>query len=303
MKKITSLLLGIVVFTSFANAQTTIFKETFGTTQLTRGTCTSVAVPGTAEPGKYDPQKNELFTDHDWSADSHIWNEGITYSQTSTISITAGACDDSGTTLNIRTNKPSTDTSIGGNANASGLGNLYFNSNSSNSFTINGINTTLYSNITLAFAIFGKSSGDSKKIVVEYSDNGGALTSIATTNIAALTSAAGKWEFISGVVIPTSNNLNIKFSTPNLGEIRVDDIIIKGTSTLSAINALSSDNRKVFASNSTITLNGFSTGNVEIYNMQGKRVFTSELKEAIQPELAKGLYIVRIGDFRQKISL
>jgi len=111
-----------------------------------------------------------------------------------------------------------------------------------------------------------------------------------------------------------NSNFSIRFSTPNyntldvsgtneLPEIRIDDIKITGTATTTSVNSLNSENRKVVASNATITLVGFTTGNVEIYNTQGKKVFASELKETIQPQLAKGLYIVRVGDFRQKISL
>jgi len=58
----------------------------------------------------------------------------------------------------------------------------------------------------------------------------------------------------------------------------------------------------VVVSNSTITLEGFTNGDIEIYTFQGKRVFISEFKDTIQPQLARGLYIIRIGNFRQKIS-
>ena len=44
-------------------------------------------------------------------------------------------------------------------------------------------------------------------------------------------------------------------------------------------------------------------GNIEIYNIQGKKVFTSDFKETIKPLLAKGIYIIKIGDYKQKISL
>lgn len=54
MKKTTLILLAISIFTGVINAQSTIFSETFGITKATRDGCTSVTVPGTAEPGKYD---------------------------------------------------------------------------------------------------------------------------------------------------------------------------------------------------------------------------------------------------------
>jgi len=294
MKKNSLLFLGMAAFTATGiSAQTTIFKETFGTTQTTREGCTS----GTTS-GLYDPQKCERYIDHNWSAESHVWNEGITYTPVS--GITTSGCDDSGTTLNIRTNNPSLSSNYSG---ASGNGNLYFNSNATNSFTISGINTSAYSSVTISFGIFGKSAGDARKIVVQYIDNGGSLTNIAATNIAALNATAKVWELISGVSLPSSGNLTVRFSTPNSGEIRLDDIIITGTVQPTSVNSLNTDKRKLNVSNSTITLTGFLNESVEIFNMQGKKMFTSELKETIQPKLAKGLYIVRIGDFRQKISL
>jgi hypothetical protein len=301
MKKITLILLAIGIFTGFVNAQTTIFSETFGTTKATRDACTSVAVPGAAEPGKYDPQKNELFTDHDWSADSHVWNNGIAYSQTSAI-ITQNACDSARTSLNIRSNNPST--TYNG---ASGNGNLYFNANVNNSFTISGINTLNYSGISLSFGIYGKNKSDVKFLKLQY-DNGTGLTDAGSTQIAALSTTKATWLIVSGITLPARSNLSLTFSTPTLNgvapiEIRIDDIIITGTAMSTSINSLNSENRKVYVSNSAITLKGFASGNVEIYNMQGKKVFTSHVQEFIQPDLAKGLYIVKIDDFRQKISL
>ena len=301
MKKITLLFLGIEALTITANAQDIIFKETFGSTQPTRGTCTSVTVPGTAEPGKYDPQKNELFTDHLWSIDSHVWNVGVVYSQTSVATANPGACDDTGTTLNIRTNNPSTFTG------ASGDGNLYFNANVNNSFTVSGINTSDYNNVKLSFGIYGKNKIDVTLLKLQY-DSGSGFTDLGTTQIAALSTTKGTWLTVSNLPVPSAVNLILKFSTPILNgivpiEIRIEDILITGTKIETSVNTLNPDNRKLTVSNSAITLTGFTTGNVEIYNTQGKKVFTSGLTETIQPQLSKGLYIVRIGDFRQKISL
>ena len=301
MKKTTLLFLGIVALTLTASAQDIIFKETFGTTQPTRGTCTSVTIPGTAEAGKYDPQKNELFTDHIWSADSHVWNTGIAYSQTSVATSNPGACDDTGTTVNIRTNNPSTFSG------ASGEGNLYFNANVNNSFTISGINSTGYDNVKLSFGIYGKNKIDVTLLKLQF-DNGSGLTNLGTAEISALSTTKATWLTVTNLSLPSVSNLSLKFSTPTLNgiapiEIRIEDIIITGTKIETSVNSINTDNRKLIVSNSSITLIGFITGNVEIYNIQGKRVFTSELKETIQPQLTKGLYIVRIGDFRQKISL
>ena len=301
MKKIKLLLAGIIVFTSFTNAQTTIFKETFGTTQTSRGTCTTVAIPGTAEVGKYDPQKNEQYVDHVWSTDSHIWNDGVVYTQTSVATANPGACDDTGTTLNIRTNNPSTFTD------ASGNGNLYFNANINNSFSINGLNTLNYSNINLSFRVYGKNKSDVTLIKLQY-NNGSGLTDLGVTQIAALSTTKATWLAVTGITLPASTNLNLTFSTPTLNgtaptEIRIDDIKITGISNISSVNSMNADKRKVLVSNSTLTFKGFTTGNVEIFNTQGKKVFNSTFKECISTGLTNGLYILKIGDFRQKINL
>jgi hypothetical protein len=305
MKKNHTVLAIIFSIAFTASAQSTIFLETFGTTKVSRDGCTSVAVPGTAEAGKYDPQKNELFTDHDWSIDSHVWNNGVVYSQNSAI-ITQNTCDSTRTSLNIRTNNPS---NIVGNTytGASGNGNLYFNANVNNSFTISGINTLNYSGISLSFGIYGKNKSDVKFLKLQY-DNGTGLTDAGSAQIAALSTTKATWLLASGITLPASSNLSLTFSSPNLNgaapiEIRIDDIKISGTPASTAVNPLKTDNRKVYVSNSVITLDGFASGSIEIYNMQGKKVFTSQVQESIQPDLAKGLYIVRIGDFRQKISL
>ena len=308
MKK--SLLLSGIVMLSFAvNAQDIIFKETFGTTQSTRGTCISVSVPGTAEIGKYDPQKNEQFADHLWSAGSHTWNNGIAYSQTSVPTTNAGACDDTGTSVNIRTNNPSTFTG------ASGDGNLYFNANVNNSFTVSGINTSGYDNVNLSFGIYGKNKIDVTLLKLQY-NTGSGLSDIGAIQIVALSTTKDTWLTVTNLTLPSAASLSLKFSTPatnpsnlKLGvpqpiEIRIDDIQITGTVKVSdGTLQVNTDGRKITAANSILTLKGFTTGNVEIYDTQGKRVFTSGLSETIQPQLTKGLYIVRVGDFRQKISL
>ena len=300
MKK-TLLFFGMVVFSAFISAQTTIFSETFGTTNATRGTCTSVAIPGTAETGKYDPLKNEQYTDHDWTSNSHVWNSGIAYSQTS--ATTTRACDDAGTTLNIRADNPSS------LVNASGDGNLYFNANTTNSFTISGINTLNFKNITLSFEIYGKNKADVNQLKLQY-DNGSGFTDIGQNQIGSLNQTKATWLQIDDIILPAGSNLSLKISTPNTNpqnanasvEISIDDIKIVGTAISSWRSNEIGNNQKVVVSNSTITLEGFTNGDIEIYTFQGKRVFISEFKDTIQPQLARGLYIIRIGNFRQKIS-
>lgn len=301
MKK-TLLFLGLVVFSAYISAQTTIFSETFGTTKITRGNCPTVT-PGTTEAGKYNPLKNEQYTDHDWSPNSHVWNNGISYSQTSTIT-SAAACDNAGTSLNIRADYPSSITGSSGN------GNLSFTASTTNSFTITGINTQNYKNIMLSFAILGLNNADAMQLRLQY-DNGEGFTNIGQNQIGSLSTVGLTWLQVNNISLPAGSIFSLRFSTPitnplntnNPVEIRIDDIKITGIAiTTSEDELFLANNHKVVVSNPTITLEGFTSGDIEIYTFQGKRVFFSEFRETIQPQLSKGLYIIRIGNFRQKIS-
>ena len=301
MKK-TLLFLGLVVFSAYISAQTTIFSETFGTTKITRGNCPTVT-PGTTEAGKYNPLKNEQYTDHVWSPNSHVWNNGISYSQTSTIT-SAAACDNAGTSLNIRADYPSSITGSSGN------GNLSFTASTTNSFTITGINTQNYKNIMLSFAILGLNNADAMQLRLQY-DNGEGFTNIGQNQIGSLSTVGLTWLQVNNISLPAGSIFSLRFSTPitnplntnNPVEIRIDDIKITGIAiTTSEDELFLANNHKVVVSNPTITLEGFTSGDIEIYTFQGKRVFFSEFRETIQPQLSKGLYIIRIGNFRQKIS-
>jgi hypothetical protein len=282
MKKITTLFLGIAALTFSANAQTTIFKETFGTPTTMKG---------------------EDIVNHVW--DNSV-STGITYSW----NFAAPVSPDTVGTLNIRSNNPSDSIAVGGLSTASGFGNLYFNKSVINSFTISGINTSSFNNISLSFMIYGKNKSDVTLLKLQY-DSGSGLTDVGTTQISALSTKKAIWSTVSGITLPASSNLSLTFSTPTLNvsnasapiEIRIDDILITGTATATSVKTINPDNRKVTAFNSTLKLDGFTSGIVEIFNTQGKRVYMSAFKETIEPQLAKGLYIVRVGDFRQKISL
>ena len=301
MRKITFILVGILLLSGFANAQTIIFKETFGITKTSRDGCTTVAVLGTAEAGKYDPQKNENYSAHDWNDSTHVWNVGVVYAQISAATATAGACDAAETTLNIRGNNPSTYTG------ASGNGNLYFNANQTNSFTIRGINAHNYTNISLSFGVYGKNKSDVTFLKVQC-DTGTGLADIATTQIAALSTTKATWLTVTGVTLPTSDSLLLKFSTPNLNgtapiEIRIDDVKVTGTQSLLGVNTSNVDNRKLYVTSSGLSFNGFTDETVQIFNTGGMRVYSAPVKDLIQPNLPTGLYIVKAGNFTQKITL
>ncbi|MDD5184004.1 MAG: hypothetical protein PHS84_01945 [Paludibacter sp.] len=236
-------------------------------------------------------EKTEVLTKHVWDYDSST--AGITYSWTYDEAVSP----DSVASINVRFNNPSS-----GYTDVTGNGNLYFNSSVNNTFTISG-NTSDFDNILLSFGIFGKNSGDAKKLVVQYAVNGGSFSSIAADKIASVNAIAKTWEWISTVSVPSANILSLKFSTPTGGEIRIDDVVLQGVKKNTAVIQPDSDRRKIIVSNSSITLQGFSEGKIEIYTIQGKKVFSSELIETINPQLRSGLYIIKIGNFTQKICL
>src|ERR1035437_1365611 len=184
MKKITSLLFGIFILANFVNAETiTIFKETFGTPT---------------------DSKNEVIN-------NHVWDNGspIVYSWIQTSTVAPG-------TLNIRTSGTLSSDITYGYTNASGLGNLYFNKDATNTFSISNINTSQYTDVKMTFGIIGsKTAGDAKKMNIEYSTNGTDYIQIATSEISNLNALTANWEVISGVELPSTNNLILKFSTPN----------------------------------------------------------------------------------------
>ena len=224
-------------------------------------------------------EKDEAVTDH-------VWNNS------STMYSWSNAED-----INVRNNKPSE-----GYEGASGDGNLYFNEKPV-SFTISGINTQGYGKIILSFGIFGKDAGAAKQMIISYRDNNGDSIFIADTKDLGLAAAKGTWELISsGLSLPASSNLSISFASYEgdaKAEIRIDDVIIKGTQTASGITATEAT-VNIYADGQTLRLEGISpTDFVSVYSISGNKVLEVPAAATIQTNLPQGIYLVKAG---QKIT-
>ena len=273
MKKITFIAFVFFASISTAKAQTAFYTETFGTPTLD----TPVTTPGES--------KNELLQNHVWDTNVVTYTWTLVYNTDPTLP----------GTINVRNNNPST------YAGASGVGNLYFNSNAANSFTITG-NTSGFSNVKLSFGIFGKVAGDAKKMVVQYSiDGGNQFIPIATAEIAALTAAAKGWELISNIPFPTSESVKLKFSTPNLGEIRIDDVKLSGTNIINNLNIPNYKNWSLVGK--TLKFDVLPTTKIEIFALTGSKVAVYEPSSSIVLNLQKGMYILRANNSCNKFII
>jgi len=273
MKKITLIAIVIIASVNLLKAQETFYTETFGTPALDSPVVTA------------GESKNELLQNHVW--DTNI----VTYSWTLVDNVDPTLPG----TINVRNNNPST------YAGASSVGNLYFNANATNSFTITG-NTSAFSNVKLSFGVFGKTAGDAKKLVVEYSTDGGSqFTAIATTELAALTAAAKGWELISNISFPTAASVKLKFSTPNLGEIRIDDVKLSGVKVTNSVNLPNYKNWSL--TGKTLKFDVLPMTKVEILALTGSRVATFDAATSIELNLQKGIYILKANNTSAKITL
>lgn len=261
MRKITFLAVLIMASVGLLKSQTTFYTETFGTPTS---------------------EKGEVLSTHVW--DTNV----VTYTWTMDETTAPG-------TINVRSNKPST------YSGASGSGNLYFNANATNKFTITG-NTTGFNDVKLSFGIFGKTAGDSKKMVVEYSiDGGNQYTGIAATEIAALTATAELWEVITTISIPTATSVKLRFSTPNLGEIRIDDVKLAG---IPVSNHLSNPNYKYWSLvGKTLKFEEFAVSNIDLFNLTGIKVSSFKPAREIKLNINQGIYILKVDGKATKITI
>jgi hypothetical protein len=274
MRKITLFAILIIASIGLLKSQTAFYTETFGTPTLD----TPETTPGES--------KNEMLQNHVWDTNN------VTYTWTLVDNVNPALPG----SINVRNNNPST-----GYTGASGVGNLYFNANATNTFTITG-NTTGFNDVKLSFGIFGKAAGDAKKMVVEYSIDGGTqYTAIAATQIAALTAAAKGWELVSNIAFPTATSVKLRFSTPNLGEIRIDDVKLAGTA---ISNHLSNPNLKYWSlEGKTLKFEEFAISNIELYNLTGTKVAAFKPAREIKLELKQGIYILKVDGKATKITI
>lgn len=120
---------------------------------------------------------------------------------------------------------------------ASGGGNVWLSSVSgSYSLVISGINTSLYTNISLTFGSLATTSGT--RITVEYSTDGNIYTALTLTSNIATT-----WGLISPTgTIPSTSNLRLRFSKTGTVGYRIDDVKLTGTLAGATAPVLAADN-------------------------------------------------------------
>lgn len=148
---------------------------------------------------------------------------------------TAGGWQNSFLTFSGTTNL-STGNASGGYSGASGDANIFFASNSTNDFTISGINTTSVTSPALAFGIRkDNTSGNQSGLVVEWSTNNWSTST--TLSYSSIPSGVGTtgwyYRIISG--LPSSATLSIRFRATNEitgNAYRIDDVSVNSLSVL-----------------------------------------------------------------------
>lgn len=150
------------------------------------------------------------------------WQNNGTYSYSSP---SANLCD-------VRTTSPSS-----GYLGASGSGNIFFGTSTSNprTFIISGINTENYTGLSLQFGLLraNVAACTTEVMLVDVSSDGISWTPLTYTqpalNIWTLVTASG--------TIPAVPNLRIRFSKTSCAQFRLDDVKITGTTTQVSIAA------------------------------------------------------------------
>ncbi|GAA4331592.1 hypothetical protein GCM10023184_23640 [Flaviaesturariibacter amylovorans] len=146
-----------------------------------------------------------------------------------------------------------------GYSGATGGGNVFFGIATSlnRNFTISGINTLNYTNLTLSFGLRMDQSGT--PFVVEVSEDGTNWTALTITQPA----AAGTWYAITASgTIPATANLRIRFSKNNNGQFRLDDVKLQGYRPDPTLTNITPTSATAGTSSVSLTVNGtnFVTG-------------------------------------------
>lgn len=252
-------------------SQTFLFKESFGTPAY---------------------EKTEVLSKHVWDNDS---STGIGYRWTANDPV----APDSVGSLNVRSNKSSTNYSF-----ATGNGNLYFNSSDVNTFVVTGIRTAGYKLLSLSMGVFGKSQGDVTRLVLKYElDESGTWTTVGQTEIAALSAAAGVWEALSDISIPESSRLSLEISTPQKGEIRIDDIRLTAQQTTDYRAASQDSAIKLYGH--SVQINDGAITEYSLYNVTGLKLQAGSIGPGSTISLpdGHGCYILKTTALTLKIVL
>ena len=155
---------------------------------------------------------------------------------------------------------------------ATGSGNIYFGTNGTYTFMVEGINTSSYSTADLVFT-FGQlqqnaSDTTDDNLMLEVSTNGTDFTMLEYSR----TNSTG-WELITvdGGVIPSTTNLRIRFTQTSTIQYRIDDLALSSVSAsclLSLGDVMKECNTSTLSTNDTYTITiPFTGGGTETYNI------------------------------------
>lgn len=200
-------------------------------------------------------------------------------------------------TADIRTSSPS-DTY----PDASGNGCVFLGGSApAKNLIIEGINTSNYSNLVLSFGHYKGTNAGSNELTVQVSEDGTTWASLTYTR--ATGAGTSVWTYITASgIIPSTNNLRIKFENPvsNVG-FRIDDVKLTGTTLGIKQNSIAG--LKVYPNPITnkiffVETNANSEKTIVIFDVLGKQVLkTITTENAISvANLNSGVYIVKITE-------
>lgn len=232
------------------------------------------------------------------SAQTVIFSENMG-TPTGTIAINANVFQNSNPitfsgTADIRISTPS-DTYVG----ASGNGCVFFGGTTpAKTFTIEGINSSNYSDIALSFGHQKGTNAGSNELTVSVSSDGTNWTPLTYTRPTG--AGTSNWTLITPTgTIPATNNLRIKFENPisNIG-FRIDDVKLTGT-TLEIkennIAGLKIYPNPVSGGKLFISTDADSEKSITIFDILGKQVINTNATESVNiSNLKTGVYIIKI---------
>ncbi|AWG20639.1 hypothetical protein FFWV33_03350 [Flavobacterium faecale] len=166
------------------------------------------------------------------SSQTIIFSENFLNAPSSTPynSIAAHTFQNSGTSVTFSGTADARSTDPSDNIGASGNGNIFFTNSTPTLFEIANIDTSNYSNITLALNHFKSQNSISNELLISVSSDGINYTPLSYSRATgALTS---NWLQISPTgLIPTTTNLRIRFTSAAAGTywFRIDDLKLSGT--------------------------------------------------------------------------
>lgn len=168
----------------------------------------------------------------------------------------------------------------------------------SQSFTIEGINTTDYSDLALSFGHYKTTNAGNNELTVEVSGDGAVWTALTYSRPTG--PGTSNWILITPEgEIPSTDNLRIKFANPvtTVG-FRIDDIKLVGTTLDVDKNAI--EGLKIYpnpVTGGTFYINTAANAlkEVVVYDMLGKQVMKTATENAVDvSRLNAGVYIIKV---------